>query len=139
MGRKDAVVREVPDGPGRARGRILVVEDDDATRMVLEEVLGLEGYRVRTAADATAGLAVLRVWQPDAVVLDVLMPDLDAPAFRAAQRTLPDAADVPVLLVSAVPTARLEQLAREIGAADWLEKPFDVAEFLDAVARLTQR
>jgi DNA-binding response OmpR family regulator len=118
---------------------VLVVEDDDEMRMLLEEVLALGGHRVRTAADATAGLAVLRQWLPDAVVLDVRLPDLNAPAFRAAQRTLPGAAGVPVVLLSALHAEELEGLARDLGAAAWLAKPFDLEELLGTVARLTGR
>lgn len=120
----------------RPRGRVLVVEDDDATRMFLEDVLTPEGYAVRTAADGAAGLEILRSWRPDAVVLDVMMPDVDAPVFRAVQFDSPEIADVPVLLLSATRPERLEAIARDLGTADWLPKPFDVDAFTSAVARL---
>ncbi len=123
---------------GGGRG-VLVVEDHEATRMLLEEALALKGYRVRTAADAAAGLAILRAWRPDAIVLDVVLPDLDASVFRAAQLDLPGVADVPVLLIGAAQPAELEALARDLGAAAWLPKPFDLDALVAAVARLTGR
>ena len=123
----------------RARARVLVVEDDQATRMFLEEVLALEGYAVRTAADGAAGLAILRSWRPDAIVLDVVMPDVDAPVFRAVQFDSPEVADVPVLLLSATRPDDLRAIALDLGAAAWLPKPFDVDALMAAVARLAAR
>jgi DNA-binding response OmpR family regulator len=123
-------------GGGR---RVLVVEDDAATRRLLAEVLADAGDRVRAAADGAAGLAVLRRWRPDAIVLDVGMPGVDAAVFRAAQLDLPAAAGVPVLLVSATRAADLAVIARDLGAAAWLPKPFDVDALVATVARLTGR
>jgi DNA-binding response OmpR family regulator len=121
------------------RGRVLVVEDDDAVRELLAAALTDEGYRVRTAADGASGIEILRGWRADAIVLDVVMPRADAAVFRALQIGLPEAADVPVLLVSATRAADLEQVARDLGAAAWLAKPFRVDELLAAVARLAGR
>jgi two-component system OmpR family response regulator len=126
--------RDRVDGP--ARPRVLVVEDDDAIRGLLEDLLEIEGYDVRAAADGTAGLAILRQWRPDAIVLDVVMPDGGASAFRAGQRGLAEAEDVPVLLVSATRVADLGCIARDLGATDWLAKPFDLDTLASAVARL---
>lgn len=118
---------------------MLVIEDDEPIRLLFAEVLAGEGYRVRTAADGTAGLAVLKEWRPDTIVLDVGLPAADAAAFRAAQRDLPGVADVPVLLVSATRAAELERTAGALGAAAWLAKPFDLDDLLAALARLTGR
>jgi CheY-like chemotaxis protein len=123
-------------GTGREQAGVLVVEDDGAIRMLLEEVLAGEGYRVRAAADGAAGLAVLREWRPDAVLLDLVMPGIGAPEFRAAQLGMPRIADVPVLLLSATRAADLQTIAGDLGAAAWLPKPFDVDALLAAVARL---
>src|SRR6266545_4224421 len=124
----------------RSRPRVLVVDDDELIRRLLVEVLTDEGYEVRLAADGAAGLAVLRGWRPDAIILDAVMPGAgaDAAAFRAAQLELP-AADVPVLLISATWADRLEEVAHDLGAAAWLPKPFDVDALAAAVARLVGR
>jgi DNA-binding response OmpR family regulator len=123
----------------RRRARVLVVEDDELTRMLLEDVLALEGYHVRTAADGAAGLAILRGWRPDAIVLDVAMPNVDASVFRAVQFDSPEIADVPVLLLSARRAYDLEIIARDLGTAAWLTKPFDVDALKSVVARLVAR
>ncbi|HEY3079982.1 MAG TPA: response regulator [Chloroflexota bacterium] len=118
---------------------ILLVEDDDATRVALAEALTGAGYRVRTAPDSALGLAELERRRPDAIVLDVVTPGWDAATFRAVQRVLPGGVGVPVLLISATAADRLERLAREVGVDAWLSKPFGVEEFVAAVARLTGR
>lgn len=120
------------------RAGVLVVCDHGATRMLLEGVLTPEGYAVRTAPDGAVGLVILREWRPDAIVLDVRMPGMDAPAFRAAQLASAEVADVPVLLISAT-GADPKTVARKLGVAAWLEKPFDLDALLAAVARLTGR
>ena len=119
--------------------RVLVVEDDDATRAMLSDLLSDEGYTVKAATDGAAALALLRRWRPDAIVLDVVMPKVDATVFRAVQLGLRDAADVPVLLTSATRAADLEAIGRDLGAAATIAKPFDAETFLALVARLTGR
>jgi CheY-like chemotaxis protein len=115
--------------------RVLVVEDDEATRAVLVLALRDEGHAVRQAGDAAAGLAVLRDWRPDAILLDVELPGPDGWAFRRAQRALPGAADVPVVVVSA--GHRVLAPSPELTPAAVLAKPFDLEALLDAVDRLT--
>jgi|ERR671935_1353317 DNA-binding response OmpR family regulator len=122
----------------RRRRRVLVVDDEDLIRRLLVEVLTDEGYELRLAADGRAGLAVLRDWRPDAIVLEAELPDVDPSAFRTAQRRA-TGVDVPVLLVGVLQPAELEALARDVGAAAWLGKPFDLEELVAAVARLTGR
>jgi DNA-binding response OmpR family regulator len=122
-----------------SHGRVLVVEDDQVTRIFLEDLLALEGYAVRTAADGADGLEILRSWRPDAIVLDVMMPDVDAPVFRAVQFDSPEVADVPVLLLSATRADALRVIADDLGVDAWMQKPFDVDALTAAVARLTAR
>jgi two-component system KDP operon response regulator KdpE len=118
------------------RRRVLVIEDDPLLHRLIGDVLTEAGCEVRVALDGKAGLALLRSWRPDAIVLDVALPDGDAPAFRAAQLHAGAAAGVPVLLVSATRADQLEKLAGELGAAAWLAKPFAVDDLVAAVARL---
>jgi DNA-binding response OmpR family regulator len=116
---------------------VLVVEDDEAIRAMIAAVLTDEAYEVRTADDGAAGIEALRGWRPDAIVLDVVMPGADAAVFRALQVGLRDAADVPVVLVSATRAAELDQIARDLGAAAALPKPLRIDELLGTLAGLT--
>jgi DNA-binding response OmpR family regulator len=120
-----------------APARVLVVEDDEATRDVLTLALSEEGHAVRQAADAAAGLAILRAWRPDVILLDVELPGPDGWAFRREQRALPGAADVPVVVVSA--GHRMVAPSPELTPAVVLPKPFDLDVLLGTVDRLAAR
>ena len=95
--------------------------------------------RGTTSGRPAEGLALLRSWRPAAVVLDVVLPGLDATEFRAMQMDVPAARDVPVLLLSATHAQTLDRIAADVGAAAWLAKPFELDAFLGAVARLVDR
>lgn len=113
--------------------RVLAIEDDEDIRYVITETLADEGYEVRAVGDGHAALAILAGWRPDVILLDLLLPDLDARAFRAAQGAGGLGADVPLVVVSASRDAA--DLAAELGAVAALAKPFDVEDLLATVAR----
>jgi DNA-binding response OmpR family regulator len=117
--------------------RVLVIEDDEAISTVLALTLVDEGYSVRQAGDAAEALAILRVWRPDAILLDVELPGPDGWTFRREQRALPGAASVPVVVVSA--SHRLTAPSPELIPAAVLPKPFDLDDLLATLSRLTGR
>ena len=117
-----------------ARGRVLVVEDDDLLREALAEVLVDDGHEVRTAANGAAALAELEEWEPQLIVLDLMMPVMDGFAFRAEQLRRGLRVDVPVLVLSAV--RDLDGAAARIDAAARLSKPFRLEEVLASVSTL---
>ena len=104
--------------------RILVVDDDRAIRDSLARVLGLEGYDVCTAADGAIALELIATDAPDAVLLDVMMPNVDGLMVCRVLRA--ERNRVPILLL----TARTETSERiaglDAGADDYLPKPFDL-------------
>jgi DNA-binding response OmpR family regulator len=114
--------------------RILVVEDDDILRETLVEVVGDEGYEVRSAANGRAALEELESWTPELIILDLMMPHMDAYEFRERQREAGIATGARILILSAA--RDLEAAATRIGADDWIGKPFRLVEVLDAVERL---
>lgn len=115
---------------------VLLVEDDDDLRTALAELLKLDGYRVREARNGAHALRVLREGEtrPLAVLLDLTMPTVDGWEFRRALAGLPDYADVPVVVISAVD----EDIARRAGltAVEYLQKPVDLETLLVILARL---
>jgi DNA-binding response OmpR family regulator len=114
--------------------RILVVEDDITLRETLTEVFIDEGHEVRAAAHGSEALDHLDGWEPDLIVLDLMMPTMDAFAFRARQRELGVAAGARTVVISA---ARDLGSAVEILEADsWIAKPFLLAEVVEVVDRL---
>jgi two-component system, OmpR family, response regulator MprA len=116
---------------------ILVVDDDRAVREALERALGLEGYDVELAADGAEALAAVERREPDAVVLDVLMPGIDGlevcRLLRKAQSRVP----ILMLTVRDELGDRIEGL--DAGADDYLGKPFELEELLARVRALLRR
>jgi len=99
--------------------RVLVVEDDPVAREMLATVLEEEGYCVTAACDGRAALRQLREHAANVVVLDIAMPDMNGWAFLAAKARIPDAAAIPVVVVSGSTPPRSTK-----GIFAWLEKPF---------------
>jgi CheY-like chemotaxis protein len=117
--------------------RVLVIEDDATIRQVLADAMQEDGYEVREAACGQRALEALTNWSPDVTLLDVMMPEMDAAAFRARQRELRLAADAPLIIVSASRTAAKD--AEPLGAAGVVMKPFDLPALLDLVEQLLER
>ena len=125
--------------PGERPARVLVVDDSAPIRELIVVNLELEGYDVRTAVDGLQGLEVLSVWRPDVVTLDVVMPRLDGFDTLARLRSDPATADLPVVLVTGRAQAADRSRGDELGADDYLTKPFEPAELVAVVSRLATR
>jgi CheY-like chemotaxis protein len=111
----------------------LVVEDDPALREIYANALADSGHQVRTAADGAAALRLLHDgFTPCVAFLDLRMPGMDG--WELARRLRSDERwrDVPIVVVAA--HVRIDHEAQAIGAAAWLQKPFDLAS-LDRLAR----
>ena len=118
------------------RGRVLVIDDDPDIRGLLRELLERAGYDVSEAADGRLGLRSLYAAQPDLVVLDVAMPELDG--WQTLER-IRDLSEVPVLMLTAR-TAELEKVrGLKAGADDYVAKPFGRQELLARVEALLRR
>ncbi|HET9520168.1 MAG TPA: response regulator transcription factor [Candidatus Limnocylindrales bacterium] len=104
---------------------VLLVEDDDATRLALSRDLEAHGYRVEAAADGHAALTRWEARRPDAVLLDLGLPDMDGIAvLRRIRREAP----TPILVLSARDSEATKVEALELGADDYVTKPFGMAE-----------
>ncbi|TGD94981.1 hybrid sensor histidine kinase/response regulator [Methylobacterium nonmethylotrophicum] len=101
---------------------VLLVDDDPAARELLSRFLEREGFRVRSASDGKAGLALARALRPRAVLLDIEMPRMDGWSVLHAIRSDPDLAATPVIITSVV---NEQGLGRALGATDYLVKPID--------------
>lgn len=103
--------------------RALVAEDDPGIRRLIAGMLELDGWDVREATDGAEAVAMAEDWHPDALVMDVMMPNVDGITATEAIRRQPGNDDCAVIVVSAEPAA--EERARSIGSDDFVAKPFD--------------
>jgi DNA-binding response OmpR family regulator len=107
--------------------RVLIVDDEDAIRDLLEYGLGHAGFVVRSVASGQEALKLIGEWTPEAIVLDVMLPHVDGYALLPMIRRL---TDVPVIMLSAKgsPREKVDGLVR--GADDYVGKPFDIEELV---------
>lgn len=117
--------------------KILVVDDDPATRALVSDLLELEGHQVHTVPDGFAALRQLQANRPDCMVLDVMMPGMDGHSVLDRLRGVPHCRDLPVIMLTAVTDAALAWQAWSQGVQGFLTKPFDAADLLDRVTELT--
>jgi two-component system response regulator MprA len=119
--------------------RIFVVEDDQAVRDALRRALELEGYGVELAGDGEEALRLLdeRELEPDAIVLDVLMPKLDG--LEMCRRLRRSGNKTPVLMLTARDQVADRVAGLDAGADDYLVKPFALEELLARVRALLRR
>src|SRR3954463_9875854 len=106
-------------------GSILVVDDDPINRRLLARALDALGHAVLTAANGREALAVIRDDEPDVVLLDIVMPEMDGVAVLEHIKADPALRDVPVIMVSALEDVEGVIRCIELGAEDYLPKPFD--------------
>jgi two-component system, OmpR family, phosphate regulon response regulator OmpR len=111
---------------------VLVVDDDKLTRWSVSRILGRAGYRVREAASAEEGLHAIAEQRPEAVLLDVVLPDLDGFAVLRAIRQ--DYPGLPVILMTAHASRETLRAAMEFGAQGHLAKPCNPAELHAALS-----
>lgn len=117
--------------------KILVVDDDAAVRASLDRALRLEGYDVDVAGDGTTALRALALMQPDAVVLDLGLPDIDG--LEVCRRLRSTGDDTPVLILTARDAVDDRVHGLDAGADDYLVKPFALAELLARLRALLRR
>ncbi|HEY8656401.1 MAG TPA: response regulator transcription factor [Candidatus Limnocylindria bacterium] len=116
--------------------RVLVVDDEANLRHTLGYALRQEGYEVLTAENGEDGLEIFRTTKPELVILDVMLPRLDG--FEVCRRIRRES-DVPILMLTARDTELDKVVGLEIGADDYLAKPFSMRELVARVRAMLRR
>jgi two-component system, OmpR family, phosphate regulon response regulator OmpR len=120
--------------------RILLVDDDPRLAGMVSEYLGQAGFRVTIAADGRAGLEQLARAPFDALVLDLMLPDIDGlEVCRQVRASSSVAAEIPILMLTARGDAMDRVVGLELGADDYLPKPFEPRELLARLRALMRR
>ena len=117
--------------------RLLVIEDEHSMRIALTDVLQAQGWRVRTARDGPAGLALAMEEAPDLIVLDVMLPGMDG--FSLCRELRARGRLMPVLMLTARGHVNDRVTGLDAGADDYLAKPFASAELLARIRALLRR
>ena len=114
--------------------QVLLVEDDDSAREIFAKALRMTGYQVRTAADGLAGLRLLEVFEPDVVVVDLVLPIASGFELLDELRAVKRTHHIPVIAISASESG-LEQARSNPEFFGILEKPFDPQNLVRMVDR----
>jgi two-component system, OmpR family, phosphate regulon response regulator OmpR len=127
--------------PSRIQAQLLLVDDDTRLAEMLVGYLGGAGYRVQVAPSLAVARQVLaaKAGQPDLLILDLMLPDGDGLDFCRFLRSQPQAAGLPVLMLSARGEPMDRIIGLELGADDYLAKPFEPRELLARVKALLRR
>ena len=116
-----------------SRGRILVVDDEIYIVHILDFSLGMEGYEVVTALDGEEALRKVKEAKPDLIVLDIMMPKMDGYETCRALKSDASTRDIPVILLSAKGRNVDMQQGYDVGADDYITKPFSPRKLVDRI------
>jgi chemosensory pili system protein ChpA (sensor histidine kinase/response regulator) len=128
-----------PRERGDRRTFAMVVDDSITVRRVTQRLLERNGMRVLTARDGMDAVALLQENVPDVILLDIEMPRMDGYEVAAHVRNDPRLKDVPIIMVTSRVGEKHRARAIELGVDDYLGKPYQEAQLLDAIAPLVER
>jgi CheY-like chemotaxis protein len=117
--------------------RILVIDDEDGIREIIQICLeAAAGWEVLTAASGSEGLAKAQTTQPDAILLDVMMPDMDGPTtFRHLQANV-ETEHIPTILLTAKAKISEQKQFIDLGVTGVITKPFKAQELVDQIKEI---
>lgn len=118
---------------------VLIIEDETQTRNIFLKCLEFEGFRAVGARDGATGMAMAKNHQPDLVICDIMMPDMDGYSVLSALRQNARTACIPFIFLTAKVTMADLRCGMELGADDYLTKPCSIEQFLAAIDTRLQR
>ncbi|MFA6546943.1 MAG: response regulator [Limisphaerales bacterium] len=119
--------------------RILIVDDESDIADLLAYNFRDAGYQVFTADDGMGAVAIAQRWLPEAIVLDLNLPGLDGFAVCEMLRVLPSTRNIPILMLTAFSSEQSRKVGLQIGANDYLTKPFSPRDVVMRVTELVRR
>ncbi len=120
------------------KGKILVVDDEVNITQILEFSLGAEGYQVVTAANGEEAVDKARKEQPDLIVLDIMMPRIDGYEACRILKSNPVTKNIPIVLLTAKGRDIDKRLGYEVGAEDYVIKPFSPNKLIERIQELLE-
>jgi len=119
--------------------KVLIIEDDRDISGLIDHCLSAEGFRVSVAADGAEGLKRAKATPPDLLILDLMLPSLDGLDVCKALRAAPATAALPIIMLTAKGEESDKVIGLELGADDYLTKPFSPKELVARVKSLLRR
>jgi pilus assembly protein CpaE len=119
--------------------KVLIVDDDPVMRNLCSGLLTKEGYLVALAEHGKEGLSQVQSFKPDLIVSDVLMPEMDGYQFCTHVRAIPEGRGIPIIILTALDSVEQKLMGFDVGADDYIVKPFEPKEFLARVTLLIRR
>ena len=136
----EAVASSPPTSSRHGTKKVLIVDDTEDVRVIIAESLSLYGFNTLTAGDGRTGIDIARQEQPDLIICDINMPQLDGYGTLTALRENDSTATIPFIFLSGAADKINMRRGMELGADDYLTKPFTHAELMAAVnARLEKQ
>ena len=116
--------------------KVLVVDDEPSIAKILRKQLEVAGFDVTVAVDGEDGLAKVREWKPELILLDVMLPKINGHEVCKTLKADPELKTIPVIMLTAKTQRQDQDLAQQQGADAFLTKPFQLAELLAKVKAL---
>ena len=121
------------------RGTILYVEDNPDNRLLVRRILASEGFIVNEAESAAKALEILKNLQPDLILMDINMPEMDGYVLTANIRSLPNMRVVPIVAVTANVLKGDRERSIDAGCDGYIQKPIDIDTIADQVEHFMKR
>jgi diguanylate cyclase len=117
--------------------KLLVVDDDPMAARLITDVAVASGYDVIKAANGKEGVALAASQTPDLILMDIMMPEMDGYTAISHLKGNPKTARIPVIMLTAVGFDLNRHMAMNMGAADYIIKPFDIKELVEKIGKHT--
>ena len=118
---------------GELSVKVLIVDDDPGIRMLLSKFLQREGFETIMAQNGLEGVETAKKLQPDLIIMDVVMPQMDGLTAARLIKFYKPLSEVPILFLTAKDADKEIELAQEVRAEVYITKPFDVRQVIDVV------
>jgi CheY-like chemotaxis protein len=142
LGELGARFRDAPNGPesrATSQGRILIVDDENAIRLVCRVNLRSAGFETLEAADGETALALARAERPDLILLDIMLPGVDGWEVAAELASMPETREIPIVFLTARTTAMDESRGHAVGGVGYIAKPFDPTRLSEMLTTVLER
>jgi len=123
----------------QALQKVLVIDDEENIIEFIKLGLRYEGFQVESAADGEQGIVAAQRINPELIILDVMMPGIDGIEVCQRLRNNPTTRDIPILMLTAKDEVRDRIIGLDVGADDYLTKPFDFDEMLARIRAILRR